>query len=182
MPQYIHYHSRRDALYEKQRAVETLEVLRDSEISEVEVNVLPAEPQGFTLSQPHSECDRVEGSQAVSLYGREKFPGLIRAERLDFELLHSRTVHQLRNIPRNELPFDGLVEGRSQCSQQVTHCLWFQTHLALVVDQSLHLLRRQPLKRYTPKCWLEMHANVDLVSLESPWSDVRSDYVDEPLL
>src|SRR5260370_11303478 len=49
-------------------AINTLQLLRDLEVTKAKVDIMPAKAQRLTLSEAHRECNGVQGLEAITLH------------------------------------------------------------------------------------------------------------------
>jgi len=84
------------------RLLLSLEAAPDHQGGSVEIEVVPAQPEGLALTKAQCQHHEPEGLKTVIRGGQENLPSLHRREGLRFLSAHDGRLHQSSNVARDQ--------------------------------------------------------------------------------
>jgi hypothetical protein len=97
-------------------SIDPLELPRHHECAQFQIDVVPAQTEGFALTEAYCQGNRIKGAQAIALGGVKEPPSLLDVKGMWFIWLNPRSVDHSCRVSRDVAPADRMIEGGPQGS------------------------------------------------------------------
>ena len=84
------------------------------------------------------------------------------------------------SVAMGQVPFDGLTKRPSQHGALVLHCPWREAVLSLLIQERLHVLRRQLVEPNPTQCRTDVYSDLRFVRVEGQLAHAGANDVLEP--